>query len=107
MPVQEIEGALAVDGMRAYEPLELAAIANPQSRRVGKPNLREFVSYGLIRSYAVEMSPLDHERTRRDQARTEISERFVRFDVFSMLPGITTLDGTKWAGINRGHIIEG
>ncbi|KAK0114603.1 hypothetical protein ONS95_014088 [Cadophora gregata] len=29
------------------------------------------------------------------------------FDLFSMLPGITTLDGSKWSGINRGHIIEG
>src|SRR5262245_52998401 len=65
--VQEIKRALAVDGVRPDEPLDLAAVADAEPGLVQVLHLGKLVAHRLVRGYAVEVAALDHEWPRCDQ----------------------------------------
>src|SRR2546422_9038666 len=66
--VQELKGPLVVDRVRTNEPLDLAAVANPELRLVEEAHLGKLVADGLVGSDPVEVAALDHERPRGNQS---------------------------------------
>jgi hypothetical protein len=66
-PVQERARSPAVDRVRADEPIELAAVADPELRAVQASHLAEFAGNRFIRRDAVEMPAFDQEPSRGDQ----------------------------------------
>lgn len=67
--MEELEGALAVDGVGAGEPFDLASIADSEPSLVQVADFGEFVCHGFVGSDAVEVAAFDHERARGDQCR--------------------------------------
>ncbi len=64
---EELEGAFAVDRVGPDEPFQPRIIGQAQSGRVEVANLGELGGHPFVRCYAVEVSALDHKRSRRDQ----------------------------------------
>ena len=63
MAVQEVEGALAVDGVRPVEELDLGSVAQAQLD-VLPSGLGELVGHPLVGCHAVVMATFDHEGAR-------------------------------------------
>src|SRR5258708_6611086 len=64
--VQEFEGADAVDGVWAVEPLDRRAVADAELV-IAALHLRVFVADPFVEADAIIVAALDHERPRRDE----------------------------------------
>src|SRR6266404_5348755 len=68
MLVEELEGALSINGVRAIKKLDSRSVADSQGV-VESPHLGVFVSNPFIGANPVGMPALNHEWTRSDKAR--------------------------------------